>query len=133
MRVRFWPTKRPRAETPRLQTNGDARRRDDRSETSEFLRGIELSECFSPHPALLKFTKRLQVISAYMSGQRARQDEKRAAIVDKKARVPRYCVIMRLPPLNPLLAFEAAGRLKSIRRAAEELAVTPGAVCGDEL
>lgn len=33
-----------------------------------------------------------------------------------------------LPPLNPLRAFEAAGRLKSIRRAAEELAVTPGAV-----
>jgi LysR family transcriptional regulator, glycine cleavage system transcriptional activator len=35
---------------------------------------------------------------------------------------------MRLPPLNPLRAFEAAGRLKSIRKAAEELAVTPGAV-----
>lgn len=33
-----------------------------------------------------------------------------------------------LPPLNPLRAFEAAGRLQSIRRAAEELLVTPGAV-----
>lgn len=33
-----------------------------------------------------------------------------------------------LPPLNPLRAFEAAGRLQSIRRAAEELRVTPGAV-----
>jgi LysR family glycine cleavage system transcriptional activator len=68
------------------------------------------------------------VISAYRSGQRVRQDEKRAAIVDKKAKVPTYCVVMRLPPLNPLRAFEAAGRLKSIRKAAEELAVTPGAV-----
>jgi LysR family glycine cleavage system transcriptional activator len=34
----------------------------------------------------------------------------------------------RLPPLNPLRAFEAAGRLRSIRKAAEELFVTPGAV-----
>jgi LysR family glycine cleavage system transcriptional activator len=34
----------------------------------------------------------------------------------------------RLPPLNPLRAFEAVGRLHSIRRAAEELSVTPGAV-----
>ena len=34
----------------------------------------------------------------------------------------------KLPPLNPLRAFEAAGRLQSIRRAAEELSVTPGAV-----
>jgi LysR family glycine cleavage system transcriptional activator len=34
----------------------------------------------------------------------------------------------RLPPLNPLRAFEAAGRLKSIRKAADELSVTPGAV-----
>lgn len=34
----------------------------------------------------------------------------------------------KLPPLNALRAFEAAGRLRSIRRAAEELAVTPGAV-----
>jgi LysR family glycine cleavage system transcriptional activator len=33
-----------------------------------------------------------------------------------------------LPPLNPLRAFEAAGRLQSIRRAAEELSVTAGAV-----
>jgi LysR family glycine cleavage system transcriptional activator len=33
-----------------------------------------------------------------------------------------------LPPLNPLRAFEAAGRLGSIRRAALELRVTPGAV-----
>jgi LysR family glycine cleavage system transcriptional activator len=34
----------------------------------------------------------------------------------------------RLPPLNPLRAFETAGRLRSIRKAAEELSVTPGAV-----
>jgi LysR family glycine cleavage system transcriptional activator len=34
----------------------------------------------------------------------------------------------RLPPLNPLRAFEAAGRLQSIRKAAAELLVTPGAV-----
>lgn len=34
----------------------------------------------------------------------------------------------KLPPLNSLRAFEAAGRLQSIRRAAEELSVTPGAV-----
>jgi LysR family transcriptional regulator, glycine cleavage system transcriptional activator len=33
-----------------------------------------------------------------------------------------------LPPLNPLRAFDAAGRLQSIRLAAEELSVTPGAV-----
>jgi len=34
----------------------------------------------------------------------------------------------RLPPLNPLRAFEAAGRLRSMRGAATELSVTPGAV-----
>ena len=34
----------------------------------------------------------------------------------------------RLPPLNALRAFEAAARLEGISRAAEELAVTPGAV-----
>ncbi len=34
----------------------------------------------------------------------------------------------RLPPLNALRSFEAAGRLGSIRAAAEELVVTPGAV-----
>ena len=34
----------------------------------------------------------------------------------------------RLPPLNPLRAFEAAGRLRSMRKAADELSVTPGAV-----
>ena len=34
----------------------------------------------------------------------------------------------KLPPLNPLRAFEAAGRLRSIRRAGQELCVTPGAV-----
>lgn len=34
----------------------------------------------------------------------------------------------RLPPLNPLRTFEAAGRLQSIRQAAAELYVTPGAV-----
>lgn len=34
----------------------------------------------------------------------------------------------RFPPLNPLRAFEVAGRLKSIRNAAKELHVTPGAV-----
>ena len=33
-----------------------------------------------------------------------------------------------LPPLNPLRMFEAAGRLQSISRAAEELYVTPAAV-----
>jgi LysR family glycine cleavage system transcriptional activator len=33
-----------------------------------------------------------------------------------------------LPPLNPLRAFEAAGRLKSIRKAAVELSVTAGAI-----
>lgn len=33
-----------------------------------------------------------------------------------------------LPPLNPLKAFEAAGRLQSVSRAADELAVTPAAV-----
>jgi LysR family glycine cleavage system transcriptional activator len=33
-----------------------------------------------------------------------------------------------LPPLNPLRAFEAAGRLNSITKAADELCVTPGAV-----
>lgn len=35
---------------------------------------------------------------------------------------------LRLPPLNALRAFEAAGRLESIRGAAAELVVTPGAV-----
>jgi LysR family glycine cleavage system transcriptional activator len=34
----------------------------------------------------------------------------------------------RLPPLNGLRAFEAAGRHLSFKQAAEELAVTPGAV-----
>ena len=34
----------------------------------------------------------------------------------------------RLPPLNALRAFEAAARLESFSRAADELAVTPGAV-----
>jgi LysR family glycine cleavage system transcriptional activator len=34
----------------------------------------------------------------------------------------------RLPPLNALRTFEVAGRLGSIRAAAEELVVTPGAV-----
>lgn len=35
---------------------------------------------------------------------------------------------LRLPPLNALRAFEAAGRLENIRGAASELVVTPGAV-----
>lgn len=35
---------------------------------------------------------------------------------------------MKTPPLNALRAFEAAGRLLSFRRAAEELHVTPGAI-----
>jgi LysR family glycine cleavage system transcriptional activator len=35
---------------------------------------------------------------------------------------------MQLPPLNALRSFEAAGRLGSIRAAAAELVVTPGAV-----
>ena len=34
----------------------------------------------------------------------------------------------RLPPLNALRAFEAAGRLRSMRQAAQELHVTPAAV-----
>ncbi len=34
----------------------------------------------------------------------------------------------RLPPLNTLKAFEAAARLESFARAAQELSVTPGAV-----
>lgn len=34
----------------------------------------------------------------------------------------------RLPPLNALRSFEAAGRLQSVRRAAAELSVTPSAV-----
>lgn len=34
----------------------------------------------------------------------------------------------RLPPLNPLRSFEAAARLGSFVRAADELAVTPGAI-----
>ena len=34
----------------------------------------------------------------------------------------------KLPPLNPLRAFEVAGRVGSIRKAADELSVTPGAV-----
>lgn len=35
---------------------------------------------------------------------------------------------MRLPPLNALPMFEAAGRLQSFKRAAEELHLTPSAV-----
>ena len=34
----------------------------------------------------------------------------------------------KLPPLNALRAFEAAGRHLSFSRAADELAVTPGAI-----
>jgi hypothetical protein len=45
----------PIGRNPGLQTNGDAMRRDGRSETSEFLPGIEGSECLSPRPALLIF------------------------------------------------------------------------------
>lgn len=37
-------------------------------------------------------------------------------------------VMGKLPPLNSLRAFEAAGRLQSIRRAGQELSVTAGAV-----
>src|SRR5215468_9392289 len=37
-------------------------------------------------------------------------------------------MIRRLPPLNALKAFEAAGRHESFTRAAEELCVTQGAV-----
>lgn len=36
--------------------------------------------------------------------------------------------MFKLPPLNPLRAFEVAARLGSIKRAAAELNVTPGAV-----
>lgn len=35
---------------------------------------------------------------------------------------------MRLPPLNAVKAFEAAGRLENFSKAAEELNVTPGAI-----
>ena len=35
---------------------------------------------------------------------------------------------MRLPPLNPVKAFEAAGRLENFSKAADELNVTPGAI-----
>ncbi|WOA53974.1 transcriptional regulator GcvA [Dickeya solani] len=35
---------------------------------------------------------------------------------------------MKLPPLHALMCFEAAGRLLSMKKAAEELHVTPGAV-----
>src|SRR3569832_111782 len=35
----------------------------------------------------------------------------------------------RLPPLNALRAFEAAARHLNFSRAADELSVTPGAVC----
>ena len=34
----------------------------------------------------------------------------------------------KLPPLNPLRAFEVAGRVGSIRKAGDQLSVTPGAV-----
>ena len=34
----------------------------------------------------------------------------------------------KLPPLNALRAFEAAARLKSVSKAADELSVTQGAV-----
>jgi len=37
-------------------------------------------------------------------------------------------MVWRLPPLNSIKAFEAAGRLGSFSRAAKELSVTPGAV-----
>ena len=36
--------------------------------------------------------------------------------------------MMRLPPLNALRAFEAAGRYRNFSRAADELNVTQGAV-----
>jgi len=39
-----------------------------------------------------------------------------------------HLIGFRLPPLNALRAFEAAGRLESFNRAAEELHVTPSAV-----
>jgi LysR family transcriptional regulator, glycine cleavage system transcriptional activator len=48
--------------------------------------------------------------------------------VDKKATNRAVFKMDRLPPLNPLRAFEATGRLRSIRRAADELCVTAGAV-----
>ena len=35
---------------------------------------------------------------------------------------------IRLPPLKAMKAFEVAARVESFSRAAEELAVTPGAV-----
>ena len=36
--------------------------------------------------------------------------------------------MVRLPPLNALRAFEAAARHLSVKHAADELCVTPGAV-----
>src|SRR5262249_60064547 len=39
-----------------------------------------------------------------------------------------FRVVRRLPPLNALRAFEAVARLGSMKDAAAELAVTPGAV-----
>lgn len=46
----------------------------------------------------------------------------------KTENVQRSQPTRRLPPLNSLRFFEAAGRLQSIRQAAAELYVTPGAV-----
>jgi LysR family transcriptional regulator, glycine cleavage system transcriptional activator len=40
----------------------------------------------------------------------------------------RTLILSRLPPLNPLRSFEAVARLRSVKRAAEELHVTHGAV-----
>ncbi len=37
-------------------------------------------------------------------------------------------MLRRLPPLNALRAFEAAGRHVSFTKAADELSVTPGAI-----
>lgn len=50
------------------------------------------------------------------------------AVLTKTQRPCHLLGMDRLPPLNPLRAFEAAGRLKSIRKAAAEMLVTPGAV-----
>jgi len=54
--------------------------------------------------------------------------ESRAPSLTKSQQFNHFGPMDRLPPLNPLRAFEAAGRWQSIRRAAEELGVTPGAV-----
>ena len=49
-------------------------------------------------------------------------------VIDKRPETGVFGHMLSLPPLNPLRAFEAAGRLNSIRKAAEELGVTADAI-----